>query len=257
MMARRFIAPILGALTVWALAAPQPVRAQDSYVLKRVYKAGEKDRYRTTITVEGQNPSGDGSAVKIDIALVTTETTQEIKPDGTITLVTTVVDGTINANGQERPFPGAGETITTTLDKNGKPIKVEGGQGQLAPLLNMTRFNAGGLQDRALKVGQDYKFEIPTGEDKNRKTTGVITLSGKEPKCDEVPVETLKVKGTVDTLLPLQQEDTPAHIVATAFVEPGTGKTLKIEGTITGKLGLLGDVKLTFKRLRVNPDEKK
>lgn len=239
---------LLSGLALGTVAAALPVCAQDAYHLRRVYKAGETDKYKTTIAIQGSNPMG-GGAMKVELTLLMTETTKEVKEDGTVTVVTTIESGTVNFNGMEQSLPNQGQTITTTFDKSGKLVKEEGAPGVLGGMLGFTR--VGAMPDRPLRVGEEWKFDIPINEAKQQRVKGTVTLLSLEKKSEDVPIDTLKIRSVVDTPLTTPQGDQQMHLEATTFVEPGTGKAIKVEGVITGQIGPINDAKVIFKRIRV------
>jgi hypothetical protein len=217
--------------------------AEDSYTLKRVYKVGEVDRYKMSFVIEGM--------LKAEVNLVIKETTKALK-DGVATVETTIESGKISFNGQEQPFPQAGQTSSVNIDtKTGKVVSTEGNTG--GPLSRLSGLTKNlGIPDRPVKIGEEIKFDSPSGDGKE-KVTGTLKVASLESKSADVPTETVKLVASVN--LPTEQGE-KLHVDATAFVEPGTGKQLKLEGDVTGKLPMLGDAKIKILRVRMAADNK-
>src|ERR1041384_3387512 len=147
-------------IPVPALLVSSTAFAEDSFNLKRVYKTGESDKYRTTVTIDAKDPKS-GNAVKIVLAIATTDETKEIKFDGTTILAMKVDSATVNVNGTDTPVPINGASFSTTLDKTGKVASQDLGAGpaaQIGQLLTLTRLSV--MPDRALKAGEEYKLEM-------------------------------------------------------------------------------------------------
>jgi len=238
-------------LLVWALPGVLPARADETYTLRRVYRTGEKDRYRTNIQIESDKPV-EGTARKIEFTLTTTETTKEVRDDGTVVVAITLDPVKAHVDGDERTISDAPVTITTTYDKIGKILRQEGGSGPLvmiASLLNTARVNF--TQERPLRIGEERKTEVPTGRGSQSTVKSVLSLLGWEKKNDEIPVDTLRIKSVVDS--PAPQGNQKVHMEVTAFVEADTGKPLKVDIMLTGtQFGPLPDARITIKRIRVN-----
>jgi hypothetical protein len=230
---------------------------QEGHSLKRTFKAGDSDRYRTTINVDAQ-----GGAVKLDIVVVTSEVVKEVKADGTTTVETKLESGTINFGGMEVPLPdnaGVGKTMTTVYDKAGKIIKEEGQTRRgISGLVAMTQPTF--FPDHPVKAGEEVKFDTGAGKDPKPAATskGVITVVGLEKKSDDVSVDTVKVKVVADTTMKSPEGDMTAHLDGTALVEPGSGKSLLSTGTITGmKLPQIGEANMKYRVTRMKADDKK
>lgn len=256
-MKTRTAAPLLvGALALWSTAvAPRPARAEDAYALKRVYKAGETDRYKTVMTMEAETPQG---AMKVETTMVMSHTTKEVKEDGTVVVVRKVESGAININGMERPLPNVGQETTLTLDKTGKVVKREGGDPPGRPsfgrMLGLTNVDV--YPDHPLKIGEEWKFEFQPEEEAKEKAKGVLKILGVEPKSDEVPAEALKVNVKVEMPLTTPQGDMMVKVDVTTLVEKETGKELKSEGMITGVQFGPVEPKINIKRTRVKDETK-
>jgi hypothetical protein len=230
------------------VAFASPVSAQESYTIKPVYKAGETDRYRLIASIDARSENGP---VKLVLTFITSETTKEVKANGTVVVQTKIESGTLNLDGRESAH-GAGEVITTTLDKDGRVLKQEGVQAQttgIANLLALTRVQ--GLPSEKLKIGDEHKYEVPAAQGSKAVAKGVVILQGIEPKSSSFPTDTLRVKVISDVPAPSGGPDDKLHLDLLILVEPDTGKALKLDGTLTGKLPGLGETSMSLLRTRL------
>lgn len=243
---------LLSALSLSTLLLPAPaVRAQDTYTIKRTYKAGETDRYRIKLQMEGESPMGP---LNLEMTMDMVETTKQVNEDGTVVVEMKMDSGTIKFNDQEMSMPGAGETVRMTVDQTGRVLKTEGGAagrgGNLNGLVNLTRVAT--WPDRPLRVGETWTFEIPLENNSQAKVKGSFTVVGPEKKSDQIKVDTLKVKIATEIPIPAPQGE-PAKIKmdTMVYVEPSTGKVMKAEGSGSGQLGPIGQAKMKFTRVLV------
>ena len=223
------------------------VGADETYSIRRTFKAGEVDRYKTTLDIEA------AGGMKVQIAFATTEKTVEIKDDGTMTRSITVDSAEFVMDGQAMPLPGfKPSTITSSFDKAGKPIKEEGDAGQFRQMLSMTRPIA--EADKPLKVGEDWKTEVPTNKDGTKKLNVTVTLVALEPKSETLKTETFKIKSVADGTVESPQGDQKIRFESVSNVTRDSGKPLRIEGTVVGMtIPQFGAAKISFKVIR-QPD---
>ncbi|NLH99629.1 MAG: hypothetical protein GX446_09085 [Chthonomonadales bacterium] len=221
---------------------------QDTYTVKRTFKAGEVDRYKTNIQIESD------AGMKVEIVFETTEKTVEMKADGAMVRSITVDRAEMLLNGQTMAMPGfQPATITSTFDKDGKPVKEEGQAGQFRQFLSMTRPTS--EAQKPLKVGEDWKTEVPTNKDGTKKLDVTVTLVGLEPKSDSLAAESYKIKTVADGVVEGQDGDQKIRVESTSFVRRDNGAPLRIEGTVTGiKAAPLGAAEVSFKVVR-QPDK--
>lgn len=247
-MRLRFLTAMgLAACVALAAAAPVAALAEDTYSVMRKFKAGEVDRYKTTLDIEA------AGGMKVQIVFATTEKTVEIKDDGTMTRSITVDSAEFVMNGQAMQMPGfKPATITSSFDKDGKAIKEEGEAGQFRQMLSMTRPTA--AADKPLKVGEEWKTEVPTNKDGTKKLNVTVTLVGLEPKSETLPAETYKIKSVADGTVESPQGDQKLRLESVSHVTRDTGKPLRIEGTVNGiNIPQFGAAKIAFKVVR-QPD---
>ncbi|MBM3495578.1 MAG: hypothetical protein FJX72_14840, partial [Armatimonadetes bacterium] len=183
--------PSLLAMIALLVSVGAMALGQESVTLRRVFTAGETERYTTTIRFE-QN--------SMEAVLVTTEVTREVKEDGTALVATTVDSIVLRARGSEIPFPGgSGQVMLTTYDKTGKMVKQEtvGGGGNVGQLLNVARPSV--FVEKSLKVGETIKDQVTIGADKSRKADVTVTLLAIDKKDANTPVDCARVKIVTET----------------------------------------------------------
>ncbi len=247
-MSSRILTSLGVAASVVLLAmAPAAVVAEDTYAIKRTFKAGEVDRYKTTLDIEA------AGGMNIQIVFATTEKTVEVKDDGTMTRSISVDTAELVMNGQAMQMPGfKPATIKSTFDKDGKPIKEEGEAGQFRQMLSMTRPMA--EADRPLKVGEEWKTEVPTNKDGTKKMNVTVTLLGLESKGETLSADTFKIKSVADGTVESPQGDQKVRFESVSSIARDTGKPLRIEGTVGGiVIPQFGPAKISFKVVR-QPD---
>jgi len=230
----------LAAFAAGGLSAAR-ASAEDTYTIKRAFKAGEVDRYKTTMDIEG------GGGMKLQIAFATTEKTVEIKSDGTMVRSITVDSADLVMGGQTMQMPGfKPATVSSTFDKDGKPVKEEGQGGQFIQMISMTRPTV--EADKPLRVGEEWKTTLPTNKDGSKKLDVVVKLLGLEAKSDTIPVDAYKIKTVADGAVESPQGDQKVKMESVSFVTRDTGKVIRNEGTVTGlTIAQFGNAKITFK----------
>jgi len=242
------------ALASFAFCASTAGALEDTYSLKRVYKAGEIDKYKTVITMEADTPMG--TPISFTYTILTTEKVLEVKPDGSAVVETRVDNAKVKIKDIDRELDD-NSVVTVTIDKNGKETKREGGgddqRGAAVKMLGLARFSS--MPPHALKNGEAWKYEIPAADDKSPKTTGSVTLLGKE-KPEGGDRELLKVKCFTTVTTPSKTGDTKLEMLSTIFVEPVTGKPLDVDVVGNGKLGTFDAKKISVKQQRIKDTSK-
>lgn len=234
---------------------------EDSYSLKRIYKAGDVGKYRTVITMEADNPTG---AMTIEFTITTTERVKEMKPDGGAVVETRVDNASMQVkdklNTATRELNDS-SVVTTTYDGAGKELKrdVSSDDGQPGPALMMLGLaRAGVVPLRNMKVGEEWKYDIPPADAKSSRRAGSATLVGLEKRTDGPPAEGLNVKCVTVVTTPGSNGDDKVSIVSIVALDPMTAKVLNVDGTGSGKLGPLNAKKITIKqRLLLNKADSK
>jgi hypothetical protein len=277
-MSRRAGPVLVG--VAFGLFVASSANAEDSYSLKRAFKSGEVDKYRTVITMETDTPA---NPMTLEFTILTTETVKDVKPDGSavvelkVDAANMVVKDKVNTATREM---NDSTVITSTFDASGKETKrdVSGENGQPGPaamLLGLVR--TGMVPPKALRSGEDWKYDIPAADAKAPHRTGVVTVVGLEKRPGATPDSVLRVRYSTDVSTPRPQkqdvvvdrgpdpnrysvEVSPPRpqgppdkvsIVSTALLDPGTGKALELDGTGSGKLGQLIAKKIVIKQQRI------
>lgn len=228
--------------------------SDDGYLLRRVYKVGDTDKFKTTLKVE----SGNG-AVKLDILVLTTETVKEVRPDGATVLRLKVDKAVRSTGGQETVMADDGRETILIIDKTGRiqpADKADPGNSVVIRLLSLARLDF--LPDKPLKAGDEHKFESKIEESgkPSFERKGSVKVVGIDKKSADIPIETIKVKIAVDSTLPSDDGEQKAHVDASANIEPGSGKPVTTSGKITGlKNKNIGEVTIDFNVQRILSDK--
>lgn len=235
------------------LAARSVAASAQSYSLKRTYKAGESDRYRTVITMETENPNG---TMTVEFTIVTTENVKDVKPDGSATVETKVDNASMlvkdKVNTASRELNDS-SVVTTTIDSAGKETKREvlgdnGQPGQPGPAFMMLGLvRAAAIPPRSMKAGEDYKYDIPPADAKSSRRAGTVTVVGVE-KAASTGADALKVRCSTVVTSPDPAGEKKLTIASTVLLDPATGKTLEVEGSGSGWLGTLDAKKITIRQ---------
>jgi hypothetical protein len=239
----------------WSVAG---AHADDGYLLKRVYKAGDSEKFKTTLKIQSGSEDGNPAA-KLEVTILGSETVKEVKADGSTVLEMKVEKSTVNFGGQERELPGSGQTTTTVIGKDGQIIpdkKTAGASGGVNPSQMLAFIRPLTFPDKALKAGDEHKFETKSTEDgkPGQSVKGVMTVVSFEKKDAELPADAVKVKMVVDATVPGQDgmSTQNIHVDGHTWIEPGTGRTVLTTGNVTGiKIPTFGDATVEFKRVRV------
>lgn len=231
--------------------------AQDTtaYTIKRVYKAGETDRYRLVTKMNIDSPQ-TGGPIDVISTMLMKELTKEAKDDGTSTSVSEFESASVTFNGNDLDITTMMPKVITTRDKNGKSdVKMEGGNEQVTAQMGdqVKQFTISSasafLPSKPVKVGETWDMD-PTGGVKDAKVKGKVTLVS----VDTVKgVKVAKFKTVSDVT---GGADTKMHTEATTLIDVATGKplnvTTKTEGAANGsKL----NIEMTLKML--DPNDKR
>jgi hypothetical protein len=247
----------LPALAAAALVLSSAAVAQDSYSLKRVFKAGDVDKYRTVITMETDTPA---NPMTLEFTILTTETVKAVKPDGGAVVELKVDSANLTVKDQKNTATremNDSTVITTTYDAAGKETKREAGgengqPGPAAMILGLAR--TGMVPPRSLKLGEEWKYDIPPTDAKSAHRTGSVTILGldkRAPSGPGAPEPVLKVRYSTEVSTPGPEGVDKVSLVSTALLDPSNGKALEVEGGGSGKLGLLNAKKITIKQQRL------
>jgi hypothetical protein len=231
-----------------AAAAVTTASAQDTVNLRRAYKVGDTDRYKTVIQVA----SADNSP--IDMTFVTIDKVKEIRADGSTVLGMTVESAVGKFGGQEFPVPAGSGEIAIEMDKDGKVTRQETTGNSMGQILLMARQSQ--MPTKPLKIGEEAKFETPGGKNGKGKMNGVLTVVGRAKKGDKLPVDCIELKTVAEGLVNGPQGDMKLKVEGKSFIGEETNRLIRSEGAITGLvIPMLGDGPLKYTITRMEADK--
>jgi len=224
-----------------------PLRAEQTdaaspdqtYSLKRVYKAGDVDFYRIKVdqTVNGAVTNNQDYVVKMDITMK--ETTKSVGSEGQVTAIDeyTRADATIGGQDMDLKAMDLMPKLTVSKDKEGKiSVTADGGKEPLVQQIStmakaMMQSQSASLPTKPVKVGDSWTAEIAgtTAED-DTSTKLTIKLDGIEV-IDGVKALRLK---TITDSVGGPQADTKIHGEGTMYVDAVNGKTLRMTSKASG-----------------------
>ncbi len=239
-----------------ALARTADEKDDTAYTVKRVYKAGESDRYKISSKVNMNNPAAGGD-VEILTTMLVKETTKEAKDDGSIVSISEFESAGVTFNGMDIDITTMMPKVTTSRDKSGKiDVKTEGGNEQVTSQMGqmmkqMSSLSAVAFPTKAVKVGDSWDIDssqfgtgIPSA-----KVKGKVTLVS----ADMVKgVKVLKFKTVSDVTGDM---DTKMHSEATTLVNAATGKPISMTNKTEGDAGG-GKISVEMTMKALGPNEK-
>lgn len=226
-------------------AAPAQALHRDAkddtvYTIKRVYKAGQADRYKITMKMNMDIP---GTPLDLVETMFMKETTREAKADGSSIVAFDFESVQVTANGMDMDMTAMMPRIITTLDKNGKSeVKIEGGSEEVTSHMGdqvkqMTNSAAALVPKKPVKVGDTWDlnaddFGAP-GQNVKGKATFVSVETVKGVKVGKIK-SVIEITGAMDLKM---------HAESTTLIDLATGKALslttKTEGDIaSGKMSM-------------------
>lgn len=223
-----------------------------AYNIKRVYKAGDTDRYRLNVKV---NMDVAGTPIDMVEKFVMRETTREANDDGSYKVDVDFLSASLTANGMDLDLASMLPKVSTSVDKDGKAdVKTEGGDEQFIAQMGdqikqFTNAAKGFLPKKPVKVGDSWEvaasdFGAP-GQSVKGKSTLVSIETIKGMKVGKIR-SNMDVTGIMNSVV---------HTVTTSFIELATGKGISVESKTEGELlGGKMTMELTMKSL--SPDEK-
>lgn len=238
-------------------AGSKPAVDTTAYTFKRVYKAGEANRYKLTLHT---NING-AQNVEMQFAMNYKENVKSIAADGAVQIVMEFEKFAGAINGQELPaeLSASLPKIVRTVDKDGKILSttLDGSQGMMGNAVKQM-MDGQSNSERAfwpshpVKVGESWDIH---SDDPNSKSTGKATLVGTETVHG---VKTLKVKIVSDTKStpkegPAAGQEISVHFEGVSNIDPVSGRMVRLSGkgggeiasagkmTMSTELALLGD----------------
>jgi len=235
-----------------ALADRRDAKDDATYSIKRVYKAGQTDRYRISLKMNMDLP---GTPLDIVETMFMKETTREAKDDGSATVAFDFESVAVTANGMDMDMTAMMPKIITTLDKNGKTdVKLEGGSQEVTAQMGdqvkqFTNAAAALAPKKPVKVGDSWDLDAANFGAPGQNVKGKATL---------VSVDTVKgVKiGRIKSVINITGAmDLAMHSESITLVDFTTGKALSLTSKSDGDIaGGKMSMEMTMKML--GPDDK-
>lgn len=258
-----------------------PAPSGEKYTIRRVFKEGDTERFKATATVSGEMMVGEGMNMPVDTSstMVYVFKTTGIK-DGIATVVTTVEKMTVVANGTEMNAEDMGMDLKSmkTTQKMNDRCEIVGSSTPAGGAANpMMQMMGGGSNPNSflvvfpegpVSVGESWEVEMPNpmkemmgdavGDVPAMRTRytleGIEKVGGKEAfkikqemnMAMALDGETLKKIGSAQGQpMPFNSMDMQTKGTITHFVEKATGRTLKADGQIEGKVLMKMDASQT------------
>lgn len=138
----------------------------ETIVLAYDMKPGEKLRYKTEVfseqSVQEDGQPAQGFSSKMDMTMV--QEGKKVNPDGSMEVDVTIVDGTIEREGQTAQIPTVGQTITIVMKRSGEIVRTS---------VNFP-FSQPAFPEKQLKVNDtwtgDSQMDIPLFDDEGNQT---------------------------------------------------------------------------------------
>jgi hypothetical protein len=251
-------------------------RADDNtYSLKRIYHAGDKDRYHVNIVVQGTyQPEGllaKPMKVQEELDAVVEEDTKEVRPDGTIILESRIISGVTKSDQGTVKLDTIGKPVVTGWGADGKIIQPTGDPSAAAQIVQMDTLPGIDLKlPHPMKIGDQAPFQLACGFTNDQKITGTIQMVALVDKVGDYKGKAVELKLTgngmvaahvgdvykpdpnhPNQMIPtlVKNEDQSFKLETTTYVDPVTGKTISISGKLTSpKFTNISDVTITYTR---------
>lgn len=138
----------------------------ETIVLAYDMKPGEKLRYKTEVfseqSVQEEGEPAQGFSSKMDMTMV--QEGKKVNPDGSMEVDVTIVDGTIEREGQTAQIPTVGQTITIVMKRSGEIVRTS---------VNFP-FSQPAFPEKQLKLNDswtgDSQMDIPLFDDDGNQT---------------------------------------------------------------------------------------
>lgn len=237
-----------------AQAVRRDAKDDTTYTFKRVYKAGETDRYRLSTKMNINNPQ-TGGPMDIVTTMLLKDLTKEAKDDGASVSISEFESAAVTINGMDLDITTMMPKVITTRDKNGKSdVKMEGGNEQVTAQMGdqmkqYTNFGGASLPAKPVKVGDSWDVNAMDLGAKGQNVKGKVTLIS----VDTVKgVKVAKMKTVMDIA---DAKDTKMHSESTTLIDVATGKALNLTSKTDGDTpGGKMSIEITMKLL--GPDDK-
>lgn len=197
-----------------------------TYLIKRIYKEGEVNRYKYSLNMT-MTPPGSTEAIQIVMKMTAKETVKSADADGSYSVTQQFESMVMNMLGMDRDMTSSLPVTTTTRDKDGKiTTKSEGGDPQaaqqLATMGDFSEISEKSIPKKPVKIGEEwvihFKHPLPNNSG-DLEVTSTSKLVGVEI-LEGVKALKLSTKATFSGAA-----DSTLEIIM--FLEEKTGKPLK------------------------------
>ena len=218
-----------------------------TYLLKRVFKKGEINRYKFSMNMT-MTPPGSTDAIQIVMKATSKETVKSAEADGAYSVTTQFESMVMNIQGMERDMTSSLPITTKKRDKDGKiTTKSEGGDPQsaqqFASMGAYSELAEKAFPSKAVKIGEEWETHSKLPSPDGSGEVEVISTSKLVGKEILDGVKALKISTKVKTsgIADSTQE-------SVIFIEEVTGKPLKmtLDSDIEAQ-GIPMKIKMTMK----------
>ena len=245
------------ALLIICLTTSARIQTDDVITMKRVYTAGDKDRYlieMKTLQTVAEGTKKTNYIVKL--LMVLREVTKEVKPNGNVVITGSFEKANVKlqdkGTDQEQDLMSFAPSWTETRDKNSKVLesKIAGADNVLAQQLangisEIVAIQVRFYSPKPVKIGDEWKIEPGEMKDKEDKFSGSAKLTGKEKIHD---IETYKITVASDKET-TQPEKVKAHFEGKGNIDIKDGKIVKMTGKVKYEGGTIKSSEFTLSRL--------
>ncbi len=227
--------------------AQQVDDASKTYLLKRVYKKGEVNRYKYSMNMT-MTPPGSTDAIQVVMKMISKESVKSAEADGSYSVTTQFESMVMNVMGMERDMTSSLPITTRTRDKNGKiTTKSEGGDEQtsnhFASMEGYANLAEKAIPSKSVKIGEEWEIRSKVPAPDGSGEVELVSTSKLLGKEDVDGVKALKISTKVKTtgVVGSTQE-------SVIFIEEATGRPLKMtmDGDIEAQ-GIPMKMKMTMK----------
>lgn len=244
--ARLYALAALFGLSAFGLIASQaqtqtdPSKADTTYSVQRVYKAGDVDRYKISLRLVSNGPQTDGKDFVMSVNMLMKETIKAITPEGTVTTVDEFEQANSDINNQHFDMTTLMPKVTQSRDKAGHTdVKTEGGNPQVTPqgvkmAQTTSGFQAVFLPAKPVKVGDTWTADGSSlAADPTAKAIFTVKLESVETLNG---VTILHLKAVAD-ITGGKIPDAKMRDEVTLLVDAKTGKSIKMLSKTDGTAG--------------------
>ena len=235
-----------------AQAGRRDEKDKPAYTIKRVYKAGDVDRYRIGVKIIMESAENPLHMVE---TMVMKETIKEASEDGAAVVASEFEHATMNLNGMEMEISAMMPKIIMLRDKDGKTeVKTEGGNADAMgdmkdQIKEMTNFSAVYLPPKQTKVGDSWEVNAtglgPPDAHAKGKGTLVSVETVKGMKVGKIKVITERV----------DEMNNQVHGDTLILIDMATGKTLDLISKLAGD-SPEGKISMEMTQRMIDPNAK-